>query len=66
MQTERFLLHVNNIEVVYNDIIQVLRGVSLNIQHGSIVSLLGTQWRRENNVFTRYLRAFKAGKWLYS
>jgi len=42
MQTEKFLLQVNNIEVVYNDIIQVLRGVSLNIQKGSIVSLLGT------------------------
>jgi branched-chain amino acid transport system ATP-binding protein len=42
MKTEKFLLQVNNIEVVYNDIIQVLRGVSLNIQKGSIVSLLGT------------------------
>jgi branched-chain amino acid transport system ATP-binding protein len=42
MQTEKFLLQVNNIEVVYNDIIQVLRGVSLNIQNGNIVSLLGT------------------------
>jgi len=42
MHTEKFLLQVNNIEVVYNDIIQVLRGVSLNIQKGSIVSLLGT------------------------
>jgi branched-chain amino acid transport system ATP-binding protein len=36
------LLEVNNIEVVYNDIIQVLRGVSLNVPKGSIVSLLGT------------------------
>ncbi len=36
------LLEVNNIEVVYNDIIQVLRGVSLNVPEGSIVSLLGT------------------------
>ncbi|QTA83371.1 putative ABC transporter, ATP-binding protein [Desulfonema limicola] len=36
------LLEVNNIEVVYNDIIQVLRGVSLNVQKGSIVALLGT------------------------
>ena len=40
-QTEN-LLEVNNIEVVYNDIIQVLRGVSLNVPKGSIVSLLGT------------------------
>lgn len=36
------LLEVNNIEVVYNDIIQVLRGVSLNVAEGSIVALLGT------------------------
>jgi len=36
------LLEVNNIEVVYNDIIQVLRGVSLNVGKGSIVALLGT------------------------
>ncbi|MFC1799081.1 ABC transporter ATP-binding protein [Thermodesulfobacteriota bacterium] len=36
------LLDVNNIEVVYNDIVQVLRGVSLNVTEGSIVSLLGT------------------------
>lgn len=36
------LLEVNNIEVVYNDIIQVLRGVSLDVAEGSIVALLGT------------------------
>lgn len=39
---ENTLLEVNNIEVVYNDIIQVLRGVSLNVPRGRIVSLLGT------------------------
>lgn len=39
---DNFLLEVNNIEVVYNDIIQVLRGVSLNVPQGSIVALLGT------------------------
>jgi branched-chain amino acid transport system ATP-binding protein len=36
------LLDVNNIEVVYNDIVQVLRGVSLSVAVGSIVALLGT------------------------
>ncbi len=40
--TENILLEVNNIEVVYNDIIQVLRGVSLQVPEGGIVSLLGT------------------------
>lgn len=36
------LLEVNNIEVVYSDIIQVLRGVSLKVNKGDIVALLGT------------------------
>ena len=36
------LLEVNNIEVVYHDIVQVLRGVSLRVPEGSIVALLGT------------------------
>jgi branched-chain amino acid transport system ATP-binding protein len=40
--TQGTLLDVNNIEVVYNDIIQVLRGVSLSVAEGGIVSLLGT------------------------
>ena len=40
--TNGTLLEVNNIEVVYNDIIQVLRGVSLGVAEGGIVALLGT------------------------
>jgi branched-chain amino acid transport system ATP-binding protein len=36
------LLEVNNIEVVYNDIVQVLRGVSLQVSQGRVVALLGT------------------------
>ncbi|MDD2604676.1 MAG: ABC transporter ATP-binding protein [Desulfobacteraceae bacterium] len=39
---DRPLLEVNNIEVVYNDIIQVLRGVSLQVSAGQVVALLGT------------------------
>jgi branched-chain amino acid transport system ATP-binding protein len=35
-------LEVNNIEVVYHDIVQVLRGVSLLVPRGKIVALLGT------------------------
>ncbi len=35
-------LEVNNIEVVYNDIVQVLRGVSLSVPEGAVVALLGT------------------------
>ncbi len=40
--TPENLLEVNNIEVVYNDIVQVLRGVSLAVEKGGIVALLGT------------------------
>ena len=35
------LLTVNNIEVVYSDVILVLRGVSLDVPAGQIVTLLG-------------------------
>ena len=35
------MLKVNNIEVVYLRVIQVLRGVSLEVGDGKIVALLG-------------------------
>ena len=35
------MLRLNNIEVVYNDVVLVLRGVSLNVEAGQIVCLLG-------------------------
>jgi branched-chain amino acid transport system ATP-binding protein len=35
-------LLINNISVVYSDVIQVLRGVSLSIKEGQIVSLVGS------------------------
>jgi branched-chain amino acid transport system ATP-binding protein len=35
------MLQVNNIEVVYMSVIQVLRGVSLEVGDGKIVALLG-------------------------
>jgi branched-chain amino acid transport system ATP-binding protein len=36
------LLEVNNIEVVYNKTVQVLRGLSLKVERGSVVALLGS------------------------
>ena len=36
------LLQLNNISVVYSDVIQVLKGVSLSVANGHIVSLLGS------------------------
>ena len=35
------LLNVNGIEVIYNHVILVLKGVSLNVPEGGIVALLG-------------------------
>jgi branched-chain amino acid transport system ATP-binding protein len=35
------LLAVNNIEVIYDHVILVLRGVSLSVAEGSVVALLG-------------------------
>jgi len=36
------LLQLNNISVVYSDVIQILKGVSLTVEKGHIVSLLGS------------------------
>jgi branched-chain amino acid transport system ATP-binding protein len=35
------MLSVNNIEVIYNSVILVLRGVSFHVEEGKVVSLLG-------------------------
>ncbi|GHG81940.1 ABC transporter ATP-binding protein [Pseudodonghicola xiamenensis] len=39
--TRETLLEVNNIEVIYNHVILVLKGVSLNVPKGGITALLG-------------------------
>ena len=39
--TEKPLLEVNGIEVIYNHVILVLKGVSLAVPEGGIVALLG-------------------------
>jgi branched-chain amino acid transport system ATP-binding protein len=36
------MLQINNIEVVYNDVILVLKGLSLEVKKGNIVCLLGS------------------------
>ncbi len=40
-KTTQNLLEVNNIEAVYNHVILVLKGVSLNVKKGGITTLLG-------------------------
>ena len=41
MDTPKIVLNVNGIEVIYNHVILVLKGVSLNVPDGKIVALLG-------------------------
>jgi len=41
MSTPAPLLEVNNIEVIYDHVILVLKGVSLTVPEGGIVALLG-------------------------
>src|SRR5690606_17368284 len=36
------ILELNNIEVVYNKVVQVLRGLSLSVPGGQVVALLGS------------------------
>ncbi|WP_455556371.1 ABC transporter ATP-binding protein [Comamonas sp.] len=40
--TSNHVLEVNNIEVVYNKVVQALRGLSLSVPRGQIVALLGS------------------------
>ncbi|NBX63190.1 MAG: ATP-binding cassette domain-containing protein, partial [Betaproteobacteria bacterium] len=41
MTTSNIVLNVNGIEVIYNHVILVLKGVSLQVPQGAIVALLG-------------------------
>ena len=41
MNTPNIVLDVNGIEVIYNHVILVLKGVSLQVREGSIVAILG-------------------------
>ena len=41
VKVEKPMLRLNNIEVIYSDVILVLKGVSLEVPDGKIISLLG-------------------------
>ena len=41
MQSNDIVLNVNGIEVIYNHVILVLKGVSLQVQEGRIAAILG-------------------------
>ena len=40
--TSDVVLDLNNVEVIYNEVILVLRGFSLRVREGQIVALLGS------------------------
>jgi branched-chain amino acid transport system ATP-binding protein len=42
MSNDVIMLEINNISVVYSDVIQVLKGVSLSVHKNCIISLLGS------------------------
>ena len=53
---QKALLEVNNIEVIYNHVILVLKGVSLSVPKGGIVCLVGWQWRWQNDDLESHFR----------
>ena len=44
------MLEVNNIEIVYSDVIRVLKGISFSVPAGSIVALLGSNGAGKSTV----------------
>ena len=63
MACRNILLNVNGIEVIYNHVILVLKGVSLQVPEGGVVALLGgngagktTTLRAVSNLLARRAR----------
>ena len=56
MTEPNIVLNVNGIEVIYNHVILVLKGVSLQVPEGGIVALLGRQRRGQDDHAARRLQ----------
>lgn len=55
IEPAEILLSVNNIEVVYDEVILVLRGVSLEVPKGQIVTLLGANGAGKSTTLKAFL-----------
>jgi branched-chain amino acid transport system ATP-binding protein len=58
--TPRPILSVNNIEVIYDHVILVLRGVSLRVPEGGIVALLGANGAGKSTIIKAIMGVVKA------
>ena len=57
----RALLAVNNIEVIYDHVILVLKGVSLEVHDGKIVALLGANGAGKSTTLKSISNLLRAG-----
>jgi ABC-type dipeptide/oligopeptide/nickel transport system ATPase component len=56
------MLKVNNIEVVYNDVILALRGISLQVSEKNIIVLLGANGAGKNTTVEKFVDALETLK----
>ena len=57
------MLLLNNIEVIYNDVILVLKGMSLEVPEGKIVALLGSNGAGKSTTLKAISGLLKQGRW---
>ena len=58
----RSFLAVNNIEVIYNHVILVLKGVSLTVPEGGVVTLLGANGAGKTTTLKAISNLLQAGE----
>jgi branched-chain amino acid transport system ATP-binding protein len=54
------ILSISNIEVIYDHVILVLRGVSLEVQEGQVVALLGANGAGKTTTLKAISNLFRA------
>ena len=56
------MLNVNNIEVIYDDVILVLKGLSLEVKEGQVVALLGANGAGKTTTLKAISGLLKGGR----